>query len=419
MARNSETRLVSDVESRLRSMYESAPDALILLDADHTIVLVNAQTETLFGYRRQELYGHDVEVLVPELMAQLAAEPGAHRMSGGLELRGRARDGREFPVEISLHPFVTDEGVGFLSIAARDITDRRRAEEESSHFRSVIESSQDAIIGKDLDGVVTSWNAGAERLYGYTADEAIGKSLSMLIPPGHDDELSDILRRVVAGEQIENYESVRARKDGTQVDVSLTISAIRDRKGVVIGASTIARDIGVRLRYQEQLRQLSEQDALTGMRNRRRFERDISDQVGRAHRYGEYATVMIIDLNGFKAINDQYGHRVGDRALKSISTALRRRLRDNDVVARVGGDEFAVLMPYARIEDAAQVADDLRAVVRSCRIEVQDGAEVRLSASIGMAQIDRATPSDEAVMGEADRLMYREKQDRQAATTPR
>jgi diguanylate cyclase (GGDEF)-like protein len=202
------------------------------------------------------------------------------------------------------------------------------------------------------------------------------------------------------------------------VDVSLTISAIRDRKGVVIGAASIARDIGVRLRYQEQLRQLSEQDALTGLRNRRRFERDISDQVGRAHRYGEFATLLIIDLNGFKSINDQYGHRVGDRALKTISTALRRRLRDNDIVARVGGDEFAILMPYARVEDAQQVADDLRAVVANCKIAVQDGSEVRLSASIGMAQVDRSTPSDEAVMGEADRFMYREKESGRALAQP-
>jgi len=145
------------------------------------------------------------------------------------------------------------------------------SEKEASHFRSVIESSADAIIGKDLDGVITSWNAGAERLYGYSAAEAIGKPISVLVPPGHEDETPEIIRRVRAGEQVEHYETVRERKDGTQVDVSLTVSAIRDRDGKVTGISSIARDISIRLRYQEQLRALAEQDPLTGLRNRRRF----------------------------------------------------------------------------------------------------------------------------------------------------
>jgi diguanylate cyclase (GGDEF)-like protein len=225
------------------------------------------------------------------------------------------------------------------------------------------------------------------------------------------------MRRVTSGEPVENYETVRERSDGTQVDVSLTESAIRDRNGKVTGASTIARDISVRLRYQEQLRQLSEQDALTGLRNRRRFERDIREQVGRAHRYGECATLMIIDVDLFKQINDHYGHRAGDKVLKSIAAALTRRLRDNDLVARVGGDEFAVLMPYARIEDAAHVADDLRRVVSACRIEVDDGSEVSLSISIGVAQIDKDTPDEETVIGEADRLMYRAKEQGRTKST--
>jgi diguanylate cyclase (GGDEF)-like protein len=126
---------------------------------------------------------------------------------------------------------------------------------------------------------------------------------------------------------------------------------------------------------------------------------------------------MIIDVDLFKQINDHYGHRAGDKVLKSIAAALTRRLRDNDLVARVGGDEFAVLMPYARIEDAAHVADDLRRVVSACRIEVDDGSEVSLSISIGVAQIDKDTPDEETVIGEADRLMYRAKEQGRTKST--
>jgi diguanylate cyclase (GGDEF)-like protein len=175
----------------------------------------------------------------------------------------------------------------------------------------------------------------------------------------------------------------------------------------------IARDISARLRYQEQLRHLAEHDALTGLLNRRQFEREVSEQVGRAHRYGELSTLLMIDVDGFKQINDTYGHRVGDRALKTIADALKRRLRDTDQVARVGGDEFAVLLPYAGAEQGGDIAADLQGLISGCSVEVED-SEVHLSMSIGLVQIDKDTKDDESVFIEADKLMYEEKRQAKA-----
>jgi diguanylate cyclase (GGDEF)-like protein len=231
----------------------------------------------------------------------------------------------------------------------------------------------------------------------------------LLVPPGLDDETPELLRRVRSGDQVDNFETIRERKDRTQVEVALTVSPIRDRDGFVVGASTISRDISVRLRYQEQLRRLAEHDSLTGLRNRRRFERDIAEQVSRARRYGELATLLLLDLNGFKSINDTFGHRMGDRLLTTIGAALRARLRETDVVARVGGDEFAVLMPYAGAEQAAIIANDIRELVRQCSVETNDHQTVQVTAAIGFVQIDRETLNDEAVLVDADRLMYEEK----------
>ncbi len=399
-----------------RGLLESAPDAMVIVDPTGQIVLVNAQTERIFGYSRDELIGRPVELLVPDRFrtdhdrhrTTYAEDPHTRSMGAGLELFGRRKDNSEFPVEISLSPLVTEDGT-LVSSAIRDITERKRTEQEASRLAAVVESSHDAIISMDLDGIVMSWNRGAEHLYGYTEAEMRSRSISVLAPPGHEDEGPDFLRRVRSGDRVDDFETVRARKDGTQVDISLTVSPIREPNGKVIGASAIARDISLRLRYQEQLRFLADHDALTGTRNRRRFERDLGEQIARARRYGEKAALLLLDLDGFKGINDRYGHKCGDRALEEVAAVLKGRLRETDVISRIGGDEFAVLLPYAGADQAQKVAQDLQRVIAdNAQVIVPDG-RYALSASVGIALIDADTEGDEAVLAEADAAMYRDK----------
>jgi two-component system, LuxR family, sensor kinase FixL len=247
----------SDSDRRFRLVVEAAPSAMVMVDSEGLIALVNAKTEQVFGYPRAELLGRPVEMLVPDrfrrqhpgLRVAFFRNPLARPMGAGRDLYGRRQNGSEFPIEIGLNPIDTDEGTMVLS-AIIDITERKAAESslrESEHrsrsLAAIVESSDDAIISNSLEGIVTSWNKSAERIFGYTADEMVGQSVLQLAIPGRGDDMIEILNRIKRGERVDHYETIRGRRDGSTVHVSLTVSPIYDIASKLTGASKVARDI--------------------------------------------------------------------------------------------------------------------------------------------------------------------------------
>jgi two-component system sensor kinase FixL len=244
-------------ERRLRLVVEAAPNAVVMINAAGDIVMVNAQTEEVFGYSRAELLGCPVETLVPQryrgnhpdLRRTFFPDPRPRPMGAGRDLYGVKKDGSEFPVEIGLNPIETDEGPMVLA-AVVDITERKAAElalRESEHrarsLAAIVESSDDAIISTTLDGIVTTWNKAAEQIFGYTAPEMIGQSILRLAVPGQSDEMIEILGRIKRGERVHHYETMRRHKGGAILHISLSVSPIYDADGRLIGASKVSRDI--------------------------------------------------------------------------------------------------------------------------------------------------------------------------------
>ncbi|MFZ0729024.1 MAG: PAS domain S-box protein [Methylovirgula sp.] len=246
-----------EIRQRLAAIVEFSQDAIIGKDTDGIITSWNHGAEQLFGYTAEEIIGKPVTILIP--YDRLDEEPDIlSRIRRGervehYETVRRRKDGILVDISLTVSPIRDAQGriVGASKIA-RGITQRRQAEELRQRLVSIVESSRDAIIGKDLEGIITSWNHGAEALFGYTAEDAIGKPVTMLIPADRIDEELKILNRVRRGERVEHYETVRRRKDGRLVDISLAVSPIRDASGRVIGAAKIARDITERRRTEEQ-----------------------------------------------------------------------------------------------------------------------------------------------------------------------
>jgi PAS domain S-box-containing protein len=239
-----ESRKAHEAERRFETLVESAPDAMVILDAQGRIIRVNTQTENLFGYNRQELLSLKAENLIPERFREkhatdFRATPGKQAMGIGTELYGLRKDGSEFPMEIRISPLQTDSGL-LTSSSVRDITERRRVQEERARLAAIVESSSDAIIRESLDGTIVSWNRGAERMFGYTSFEAIGQKAGILM--GLDENESEFLGRLKQEARIVPHITRLTRKDGRVIDVSLSTSPIQDPTGRTIAATIVVQE---------------------------------------------------------------------------------------------------------------------------------------------------------------------------------
>ena len=256
-------KLPPDREVLFNALLATAVDGIIVISETGGILVFSDSCERLFGYTREEVLGKNVKMLMPppyhaEHDGYLAnyRETGERRIIGiGREVAGRRKNGTTFSMYLSVGETKIDGKRLFVGIA-HDVSERKRSAETMQRLAAIVESSDDAIVSTDLSGVVTTWNKGAERLYGYSAGEMIGLPIARIVPPERQDEEPNILDLVARGDAIEHFETVRLRKTGDPVDVSLTVSPVRNTEGRVIGASKIARNIGDRKTQDRRIQEL-------------------------------------------------------------------------------------------------------------------------------------------------------------------
>jgi PAS domain S-box-containing protein len=255
---------VDEISARhLAKVVESSDDAIVSKDLNSIILSWNKSAERLFGYTADEAIGKSIRMIIPAdrqheedfVLSKIGAGEGIRHY----ETIRKRKDGTLVPIALTVSPIYDDHGkvIGASKIA-RDISDKVAGMVAARRLAAVVESTDDAIIAKDLNSVITSWNPAAERMFGYTEDEAIGRSVRMLIPEDLQNEEDDVLRKIREGQRVDHYETIRQRKDGKKITVSLTISPIRDARGVIVGASKIARDVTERAKLLAEARESAE-----------------------------------------------------------------------------------------------------------------------------------------------------------------
>ena len=412
---------LKESEQRFRDITENALEWIWEVDTTGKYTFVSHVVEKILGYRADEIMGkHFYDLFHPEdkeALKSAAFEVFAkkHPFREFLN-RNIHKSGKTVWLSTSGTPIFDDKGnlLGYRG-ADTDITDIREAAEalrdSEELFLSVTQSALDAIIVVDGSGTIQVWNKAAETLFGYSMLEAHGKPVTMIIPERLRMAHKKGMRRFMSSGKSKimgrNYEVTARHKDGSEFPVEISLASW-ERKGNVLFTGVI-RDITTRKKLEEQLQTASITDELTGLLNRRGFLSFAQKYVEIARRNKRNFSILYIDLNEMKKINDEFGHREGDQALLDIAEILRKTFRSSDIIARIGGDEFTVLMTDTHDSAVEEtIAQYIRNNLRIHNERTEKGYE--LSVSMGMVHNDpEQRCSIDELLAQADELMYEHK----------
>ena len=406
-----------DSREKYRSLHEQSFEAIALMDpASRLIIEVNPRFTEWFGYRLPDDAPLPLEKIVLD-SSVFDRHERAMQSTGGLAAERRPyrhKNGTLVFMERGVS-LVTIQGHKLVMFTFRSIAEQMEQEEalkeSEARLRALAESAMDAIIMMDPQGLISFWNPAAERILGYRTDEAVGQKLHQLIAPqryhaDHETAYAKFLH-TGSGNAIGKMTELSARhQDGHEITVELSLSAVRMRDGW--HAVGIIRDITERKRLEKEISHLATHDALTGLPTRRLMADRLAAAMVMAGRHHTQVAVLFMDLDGFKAVNDTWGHDFGDALLQYVATVLRQCMGETDTVGRVGGDEFLVIAGVGTRDEAAQLAARIISDIRTPL--VLDGRRVSVGVSIGIALYPDGSEDGPELIKLADKAMYQAKQ---------
>jgi diguanylate cyclase (GGDEF)-like protein/PAS domain S-box-containing protein len=276
---------------------------------------------------------------------------------------------------------------------------------------AVLDAAASLIVVGDSEGRLLSWNRACEQLSGYTAEE-IGRSpaiLDRLVVEEDREKAGSVADALARGESPVLMETRWRTRSGDVRLISWSCTGVTAPDGTITHIVATGIDVTERRRLERRLRHLADHDDLTGLINRRRFQEELRRHLAEGRRYGVTGALLLLDLDGFKEVNDKYGHSAGDRVLCAVADALRGRLRASDILARLGGDEFAVLLPRETPAEAELVCRSLEQAIPA---EVSTPGDTRIEVSVGFAPFVEGVDSVDDVLAAADASMYAAKHGR-------
>jgi diguanylate cyclase (GGDEF)-like protein/PAS domain S-box-containing protein len=402
-----------------RDLAQQASDVVTRSNEQAVYTYVSPASARLYGFTPEQMVGrpvyefvhpddHAAHVALREALAAGAEEELAER-------RMRTADGGWLWVEARCRALRDDGRFVGVQSSARDISDRKAAEEArriaDEQFRTAFD---DALVGISLvapDGRWLRVNESLCTIVGYTREQLYGMTFQDITHPEDLDTDLALLEETLAGTRAGyQMEKRYLRPDGEVVWALLSVSLVRDADGAPLHFISQVLDISERKRLEAELGRLATRDDLTGLYNRRFFEREVKQQLRLLRRHGGHASVLFVDLDRFKEVNDTMGHQCGDDLLRHVADVLTGRLRESDVIARLGGDEFAVLLPMTNAGGAAAIVKALEQEFIE-RPALLEGRAVTAQASIGVAELDAELDVD-GVLRRADQAMYEVKRAR-------
>lgn len=411
-------RIVSAQRSTA-AMIDSAMEGIVRIDRVGRITAFNKAAEGIFGYTLNEVLGQNVKMLMPsperdkhdEYIGNYAAT-GEHKIIGtSREVVGLRKNGENFPMHLGVTEAETPDDRFFIGMV-RDLTVekalRSKLAESRNFLADVIENSPAATYVKNREGRYLLVNRMYEEVTGLSRAQTLGKTDADIFPATMAESYRQVDKEVMAtGRTIEAEEAlVDARGETCFLSIKFPT---RNTAGEITGICGISTDITQIKHYQKELERLSRFDELTNLYNRRHFMTLARHELNRGKRYGGKISVMMIDIDHFKRVNDNHGHRTGDIVLAAIASQISQALRDTDIAGRLGGEEFSVVLPETELGNAILVAERLRQQVAAGAIDIGSGNTLNCTLSIGVADWTDKTEDVEKLLHRADQALYEAK----------